>query len=51
MQLASDMLPQQQVLIETALDPYIAVRSGYLQYRNYTIKQIQQEIMPKRAAD
>lgn len=45
---ASRMIPKQNTLTENALNPYIAVRSAYLQYQAYAIKQVDNEEIPKR---
>ena len=39
-QLATDTLPQMNAITTNAIDPYVAIRSAYLQNRHYVIKQI-----------
>lgn len=49
-QVASDMLPQQKMIMENAIDPYIALRNAYLQNRAYIIRQIKYDrYQPPRA--
>ncbi len=40
LQNASDVLPQEDIIMEMSLDPYIAVRSAYLQNREYLENKI-----------
>jgi len=39
-QKSSDVLPQYNLIMKTALDPYIALKEAYLQNRAYNIEQI-----------
>jgi len=43
LQNASDVLPQEETLMQMSLDPYVAVRSAYLQNRAYLDSQIMNE--------
>ncbi len=43
LQNASDVLPQEEMMMQMSVDPYVAVRSAYLQNRAYLQKQIMDE--------
>lgn len=46
LQNASDVLPQEETLMQMSLDPYVAVRSAYLQNRAYLQRQVLEEQEP-----
>ncbi len=45
-QRASDVLPQYEILTQTAIDPYVAVRTAYLQNQALQIWQVKHENLP-----
>lgn len=51
LQNASDVLPQEDIIMQMSLDPYVAVRSAYLQNREYLENKIINEIPDDQMPD